>query len=148
MKKGPLLVIFISISILLNSCGLGVGRRMDEEGDIEFVIHKDPARLESVKREDIEELPLYTILDQIKLVGGGIHGYVLIKSFSKSTPKDVCESVLIRIAEIEGFMEASLYCTREAYQANISTAYAEAHPDVLKEGYLGILKEGRFSELK
>ena len=148
MKKETLLVIFISISILLISCGVGVKKQPTQptdDGKINLVFHKDFAKSKDVEREEVDELPAYIIIDQVELISGGIHGDILITSFSKDTPINVCESVLKSIAKKEGFTEASLYCTREVYQANLSSSYSEAHPNALKEGYLGHLKEGKFT---
>jgi len=145
MKKETLLVAFISISTLLVSCAVRIGRSTGD-GKIEEISRIEIQRPQKdVEREEIDELPAYVIINQIELKSGGIHGDILITSFSTDTPTKVCESVLKCIAEKEGFTEASLYCTREAYQANLSSSYSEAHPNALKEGYLGHLKEGKFT---
>ncbi len=98
----------------------------------------------TIEEEVVDALPAYTVIDQVKLLSGGKYGDILITSFSKSTPADVRESVLRRIAKKEGFTEAALYCTMEAYKANFSSSYLETHPDALNEGPLGSLKGGKF----
>lgn len=145
MIKDTLLIAFISISTLLISCAIRIGRSTGD-GKIEEISRIEIQRPQKdVEREEVDELPAYVIIDQIELISGGIHGDILITSFSKDTSIKVCESVLKSIAKKEGFTEASLYCTREAYQANLSSSYSEAHPNALKEGYLGHLKEGKFT---
>lgn len=137
MKKETLLVVFISISTLLVSCAVRIGRSTGD-GKIEEISRIEiQGPQKDVEREEVDELPAYVIIDQIELKSGGIHGDILITRFSKDTPIKICESILKSIAEIEGFTEASLYCTREAYQANLSSSYSEAHPNALEEGYLG-----------
>jgi hypothetical protein len=145
MKKETLLIVFISISTLLISCAVKIGRSTGD-GKIEEISRVEIQRQQKdVEREEVDELPEYIIIDQVELISGGIHGDILVTSFSKDTSINLCESVVKSIAKKEGFTEASLYCTREAYQANFSSSYAEAHPNALKEGYLGHLKEDKFT---
>ena len=145
MNKDTLLIALISIATLLISCTVRIGRSAGD-GKIEEISRVEIQRPQKdVEREDVYELPAYVIIDQRELISGGMHGDILITSFSKDTPIEVCESVLKSIAEKEGFTEANLFCTREAYQASLSSPYSEAHPNALKEGYLGHLKEGKFT---
>ena len=145
MKKGALLVVLIAIAIFQISCGIGISKQPTDDGDIALVARKDFASSKPNESEEFNELPTYTIIEEARLQNGGIHGSILITSFSKVTPISIRESVLKRIAVKEGYLEASLYCTLEAYQANLSSSYAETHPNAFKEGYLGSLKEGKFT---
>ncbi len=140
-----LLVVFVAIAILQISCGVGISKQPTDDGDIALVARKDFADSKLNEREKVNELPTYTIIEEVRLQNGGIYGSILITSFSKVTPLNIRESVLKRIAIKEGFLEASLYCTREAYQANLSSSFAAAHPNALKEGYLGHFKDGKFT---
>lgn len=116
-----------------------------EDGKREKIFSKEiPGLQKDIKKEAVDDLPAYTIIDQAKLISGGKSGDILITSFSKATPAKVRESVLRRIVRKEGFTEAYLYCTMEAYKANYSSSYLKAHPNALKEGYLGSLRGGKF----
>jgi len=92
-----------------------------------------------------EDLPAYQIINRVDMISGKKYADVLIISFSKRTPEWRRESILRRIAKQEGFTEASLYCTMDAYSADMSASYLKAHPDALEEGYLGSLRDGKFN---
>jgi hypothetical protein len=122
--------------------------RYKSNGSREQIFKKEITELKkSVEKKAIEDLPSYKIINQVNLIAGGKYGEILITSFSKTTPRETRESVLKRIAKKEGFTEASLYCTMDAYEANSSALFLEAHPNALKEGHLGYLKDGKFFEL-
>ena len=97
-----------------------------------------------VEREETAQLPAYTIIDRVNLAVGGRHGDVLVISFSKSTPTAERERVLRSIAAKEGFTQADLYCSREAFEANMSASYARSHPGALDRCFLGRLEKGSF----
>lgn len=119
--------------------------RYTSNGGREQIFKKDiPELPKKVKKQATDVLPAYTVIDQVKLMTGGKYGDILIKNFSKETPRNIRESVLRRIAKKEGFTQATLYCTMEAYKANMSASYLKAHPNALKKGYLGSLKDGKF----
>lgn len=115
------------------------------DGTRKQIFHKDISELPAdVNRKASEDLPAYVILDQFKLITGGKYGDVLVKSFSKDTPQNIVKTTLLKIAEKEGFTQACLYCTEEAYKANSSSSYLKQHPNALKEGLLGTLIDGQF----
>jgi len=119
--------------------------RYTSNGEREQIFKKDiPETQKNVEKQAIDDLPAYTIIDQVNLITGGKFGDILITSFSRETPRITRESVLKRIAKKEGFKEATLYCTMEAYRANMSASYLKVHPNALKIGYLGSLKDGKF----
>ena len=122
--------------------------RYKSDGGREQIFKREILELEkSVEKQTYEDLPSYQIIDQIDLITGGKYGDILIISFSKVTPRVTRESILRRISKKEGFTEATLYCTMDAYKANNSASYLKAHPNALKEGCLGYLKDGKFFEL-
>ena len=103
------------------------------------------AQEEPIARPAVNELPAYTILFSVDLADGtGRMGDILIPSLSPSTPTAKRESVARSIATKEGFVTVYLYRTREAYEANMSSSYAKAHPDALKSGFLGSLEGDKF----
>ncbi|MGE5574016.1 MAG: hypothetical protein ACM3ZU_13525 [Bacteroidota bacterium] len=107
--------------------------------------HPMNAQEEPIARPAVNQLPAYTILLSVDLADGtGRMGDILIPSLSPSTPRAKRESVARAIAAKEGFVAAYLYSTREAYEADMSSSYAKAHPDALKSGFLGFLEQGKF----
>jgi hypothetical protein len=94
-----------------------------------------------------EDLPAYTVLfSAFKLGGGGKQkfGDILVPSLSlKTTAKDR-ERIARRIAAQESLEDVTLYCTQEAYEANMSYSYDEAHPGAFRKGFLGKLEDGTF----
>ncbi|MFX0136504.1 MAG: hypothetical protein ACFFDN_22885 [Candidatus Hodarchaeota archaeon] len=122
--------------------------RYKGDGAREQIFKKEITELEkSVEKQAFEDLPSYQIIDQLDLINGGKYGDILVPSFSKKTSRVTRESILRRISKKEGFTEATLYCTMDAYKANNSASYLKAHPNALKEGCLGYLKDGKFFEL-
>ena len=85
------------------------------------------------------------VLDEVTLINGKIYGDILLPSFSRSTSVTVIEKVARKIAEAEGFDQVSFYSTEEAYKANMSSSFLNSHPDALKTGFLGSLKDGKFT---
>ena len=59
-------------------------------------------------------------------------------------PVEIREQTIREIARNEGFTSASLYCSRDAFKADISASFARSHPNALKTCYLGGLHSGRF----
>ncbi len=70
---------------------------------------------------------------------------MLIASLSRKTPAAERERVARGIAAAEGFDELSIYSTEDAQKANVSASFAKAHPRAMKEGFLGSLREGKFT---
>ena len=73
-------------------------------------------------------LPKYTIIETVKLMGGGKHGDVLVPTYSKKTPVAEREALLQHVMKAEGFTEASLYCSKDAQKADSSEKFAKSHP--------------------
>lgn len=94
--------------------------------------------------DDQITLPKYEIIDEIKLISGEKMGDVLIKSFSQNTSMTKREMILREIAKRKRFDRIDLYSTIEAQKANYSDSFNEKHPDALKTGYLGGLRNGKF----
>lgn len=118
------------------------------DGILSQIYHEDiPELPDNIERAATETLPEYIIIDQMDLLSGGRYGDILVESYSTDTPMNVREKTLRAIMGKENFTEASLYCTREAYKANMSSSYSESHPQALKEGYLGMVwDDGKFYE--
>lgn len=89
-------------------------------------------------------LPSYEVIEAIKMLAGGVDGAVLVKSMSRSTPAEIREQTLREIARKEGFTSATLYCSRDAFKANISASFARSHPNALPTCLLGGLLSGSF----
>jgi|Wag4MinimDraft_11_1082651.scaffolds.fasta_scaffold01520_4 hypothetical protein len=118
----------------------------DQNGNIQNIYREEVPNLpDNFKRKATEEVPEYIIIDQFDLMSGGRHGDILIKSFSKETPLDKREKVIKKIIEKENFTQADLYCTREAFEANMNSSYSESHPNALENGYLGSVRDNKFS---
>jgi hypothetical protein len=100
---------------------------------------------EPVARAADENFPSYTILFSVKKIdGSGKYGDILVPSFSLKTPIAQREAFVRQIAKKEGFAELSLYSTKDAYQANMSASFLKTHPNALREGFLGMLQNGKF----
>jgi len=95
-------------------------------------------------------LPTYKILAVVQQRQGGRPngpkaGEVLVPSLSRNTSAEFRERVARGISAAEGFDELELYSTEDAEKANSSASFAEAHPDALRNGFLGSLREGKFT---
>jgi len=75
-------------------------------------------------------LPAYSLLEVVQLYRerGGRYGSILVPVFSKKTPLPQREAFIKYVMQVEGLTEASLYCSPEAYQADLSERYARTHP--------------------
>lgn len=87
----------------------------------------------------------YEIIDEIKLMSGEMMGEVLISSFSRNTPASERERVIREIAKKKNYDRVDLYCTVDAQKANYSDSYSTQHPDALRNGFLGSLRDGKFT---
>ncbi len=92
-----------------------------------------------------EPLPAYSKLFVGPVVTGGLHGEILVPDVSRSSPASKRESIARRIARKEDLSQLELYSTEDAYKANSSASYLKEHPDAMKRGYLGSLKDGAFT---
>jgi hypothetical protein len=104
----------------------------------------EPSPVKAGERVETAELPRYEILSTLRQMSGRVWGDVLIESFSRGTPADEREAVIRQIAAREGLDDVSLYCSRDAYEADMSSPFAEAHPEALPKCGLGTLQNGRF----
>ena len=91
------------------------------------------------------EIPDYTVLDVVDQPQGGTYGDVLTFSLSRETPAAERARIARTIAEREGFQELSLYCSREAWEANFSAEAQEKYPNALSNCLLGSLKGREFT---
>ena len=99
-----------------------------------------------VKRQATDGLPSYTVIFAAEdLYGGEIAGNVLVPSMTRSTSGAKREAVFRKIATREGLLTAAFYCTLEAYKADTSTSYRNAHPSALRKGSTGLLTERKFT---
>jgi len=91
-------------------------------------------------------LPEFEILFRMKQMRNGrTYGDVLVPSFSRMTSVKVREDTVRAISKQERIDDITLYSTRGAYEANDSASYLDAHPNALREGLLGVLREGAFT---
>jgi len=81
-------------------------------------------------RPRVSGVPAYSVLEVVKLFRepGGRYGSILVPTFSKTTPIPQREALLKYVMEVENLTEASLYCSAEAYRADLSERYARTHP--------------------
>ncbi len=91
------------------------------------------------------EIPDYTVLGVVDQLQGGTYGDVLTFSLSRETPAVERTRIARKIAEREGFQELSLYCSREAWEANFSAEAQEKYPNALSNCLLGSLKGREFT---
>jgi hypothetical protein len=93
-------------------------------------------------------LPHYTTLFSVDLISGkGKFGEVLIPSLSKEVKSSEREKNFRGIMDSEGWVSISAYSTEEAYKANSSESFSKAHPNALKNGFLGGIDEnGKYYE--
>lgn len=91
-------------------------------------------------------LPAYTILfaDE-KYGGGGRFGDVWVPSLSRETSVAERERVIREIAAKEGINDLSIYSTEDAYKANVSESFAASHPNAMRQGFLGMLRDDEFT---
>jgi len=75
-------------------------------------------------------VPAYSLIEVVQLYRerGGRYGAVLVPTFNKKTPVAQRELLIKYVMQVEGFTEASLYCSADAYQADLSERFARAHP--------------------
>ncbi len=117
------------------------------KGQRSKIFHKDIPQLpENVTSKADRNLPSYKILSLVNLASGGKYGEILIPNYSRKTPKELRGSTLRQIAVKEGFAQADLYSTEDAFKANASASYLKTHPNALKKGFLGSLnQDGTFT---
>jgi hypothetical protein len=113
-----------------------------------------PQKISQVSREKEpappdDLFPTYEVLHTVgELRGCRTYGEVLLPSATPATPmKELAEYAKL-IARKEGFDSMTLYRTLDARQAHYSMVYADAHPDALTEGLLGVYDRGRFKPHK
>lgn len=90
------------------------------------------------------KLPRYEVLDVTHMIDGGKNAEIMVPSYSRDTPIEELSRFTEEIARRNDFFWISLYCTEEAYKAKHSPSYYRAHPDAVKEGYLGQYAYGEF----
>jgi len=95
-------------------------------------------------------LPAYKVLSVVQQKRAGAprgpkYGEALITSLSRKTPVAERERVARGIAAAEGFDQLYIYSTEDAKKANSSASFADAHPNAMRQGYLGSLSEGKFT---
>jgi len=90
-------------------------------------------------------LPGYEVIDRVGVMRGGTYGDVLIPSFRPEMPRDSLETAARGIMAAEGFTEAGFYSHADAQRANFSESFSRAHPDAMRTGYLGTLRQGVFT---
>ena len=95
--------------------------------------------------EPAVEVPEYTLLDIVNQISGVRYGDVLVSSLSRDTTASHRFDVTKEIARREELGEATLYCSRDAFQANFSSSFAQEHPDALRTCLLGSLKGAQFT---
>jgi hypothetical protein len=88
-------------------------------------------------------LPAYEILDSLTLGNGNVNISVLVPSMEPNTPDDVRQEIFEAILEAEGGDEGSLYCSENAYKADLSADFLEANPGA-DQCTLGVAMDGVF----
>ncbi len=101
---------------------------------------------ERYRRLATDDMPEYTVLYSGNMLGGGQSGDVLIPSFSRSTPIETRERVARKIMQLEQMIQISIYSTNTAHRANISASYSKEHPGALEKGFLGAVRDGKFTD--
>ena len=91
------------------------------------------------------DVPEYVVLDIVDQISGVRYGDVLVSTSSRQTTAGQIADVLKAIAEREGLGQAILYCSRDAYEANMSSSFGKQHPDALKTCFLGSLDGALFT---
>jgi hypothetical protein len=86
----------------------------------------------------------YWLNGRFGIVSRGRFGDALIPSPSRKTPAAERERVTRGIAQKERLTKLAIHSTEEAYKANVSASFLEKHPNALKEGFLGSVKENGF----
>lgn len=99
--------------------------------------------LKEKERKSDGSLPAYTIIRSMKLATGGRQADIMIPNFSRDTPEELRKKTALKILENEGLVSVSLYSTREALKADMSSSYAETNPEA-KEGILGGIYNGKW----
>jgi|GEM_PF-3065578 hypothetical protein len=109
---------------------------------------KESTQPENTNTQNIEKqisLPEYEILDEVDQMVGGKYGDILIPSFEPDMNTDSLSKVAFAIMEKEGLDEAAFYSAESAQKASFSSSYQKKNPNALKEGYLGAIREGKFT---
>lgn len=101
-------------------------------------------RFRELSEEMNPDLPDYEVLRRVAQINGRDYGDILIPSIPCSTPTDEIEQLAIDICIQENLDDICLYCTEEAFHANYHLSYAQAHPEVLRNGFLCIMTDERF----
>ena len=143
INRKPICLLFIVSILFTISCT----EKKDNEtqNELEPKIEKTETIEKVVQPEKQKLLPEYIILDKIKLINGNTYADILIKSFSRTTPVNERELTVKAIAKKENIQEISLYSTENAQKATFSSSFANKHPNVLKNGYLGSFEKGVFT---
>lgn len=99
----------------------------------------------STDRQATEVLPAYKVIFSVNRADGtGRHGEILMASLSRETPSDRLEFIAHQITKAENLSSLNLYCTEEAYEANMSESTLKSHPNALRNGFLGMMQGGQF----
>lgn len=103
-----------------------------------------PVRRAEKRQRRLRALPDYEIIEETKMLDGGLAGFVLIPKLRPSHSADELERIAWAIAKKHGYALLAMYRTKEAMKANDSASYAKAHPRAYKAGYLGSIFDGKF----
>ena len=101
-------------------------------------------RLSPPKKPRRQSYPEYKVLSEDRSVEERVLAKVLIPSLSPRTKSGEIERICRIICYEESIDECSFYSTMEAYEASNSDSYRLAHREALKEGYLGMIRNGKF----
>lgn len=108
-----------------------------------------PARASAVRRPHPSHLPEYELLHAAREYGSNhLYAEVLVPSLSPTTPAAERSAIMRAIAQFEGFENGTLYCTRQAREAQYSMDYADRNPQALSQGLLGTYQHGHFEPYK
>lgn len=156
-KRLAAALLAVAIIVVMPDCsvrqpvsGAGDGPRIAVLGSGEGrEIIRDPPRQASgptpVDRPAAADMPAYRILSTGHQTIGSKSGEILIPTLSRTTSARERESVARRISRLEGIDELSIYSSEEAYRANTSGVPSKQRRDVLRRGFLGLIRSGAFT---
>jgi len=103
-------------------------------------------RLAASPEEHDSALPEYEVLFKVRQAfNDRVYADIFAPNITRSTSVTERERIARAICRQEGLDDVTLYSTRDAWKANDSAFYLSAHPDALRRGLLGVLRNGSFT---
>lgn len=101
-------------------------------------------RLPAPPEDPDPSLPEYDVIFTVKQMNGRVYGEILVPSLSRSASVEEREQLARDICKHETLDDIDMYMTEDAQKANTSSSFAREHPNALREGFLGSLRDGNF----